>query len=142
MVYSIKDVSKMMDLPISTIRYYDNQGLLPFIERKPSGYRVFHDDDIMMLKIIECFKRTGMSIKEIKTFIELVKAGDASLEERYQMFIERKKIVQQQMAELQKQMDLIDHKLWYYQTAIEAGSEAIHKQNQQSCDGTDTVYTA
>lgn len=45
MVYSIKDVSKMMDLPISTIRYYDNQGLLPFIERTPSGYRVFHDDD-------------------------------------------------------------------------------------------------
>ena len=56
MSYTIKEVSKMMNLPASTIRYYDKEGLLPFLEKKPSGYRVFKDTDITMLQIIECFK--------------------------------------------------------------------------------------
>ena len=134
MVYTIKEVSEMMDLPVSTIRYYDKEGLLPYIERKASGYRLFHESDIKMLQVIECFKRTGMPIKDIKQFIEYVKLGDASLEERYAMFKEREAAVKQQMVDLQKQMDLIQHKLWYYQTAIEAGTEAIHTENGTTCE--------
>lgn len=126
MTYTISDVSKMMNLPVSTIRYYDKEGLLPFIQRKESGYRIFTDNDIKMLEIIECFKRTGMSIKEIRQFIDWVKEGDESLEKRYQLFISRKKAVQQEMNDLQKQLDLIEHKLWYYKTALEAGTEDIH----------------
>lgn len=93
MNYSISDVSKIMNLPVSTLRYYDKEGLLPYIERKDSGYRIFKEDDIRMLEIIECFKNTGMSIKEIKHFIELVKQGDISLQQRYELFVERKKTV-------------------------------------------------
>ena len=130
--YTIKEVSEKMNLPISTIRYYDKEGLLPFIERKPSGYRIFSDSDLQMLNVIECFKSTGMSIKNIKQFIEWVKLGDDSLQERYHLFVERKKVVEEQMAELQKQMDIIDYKLWYYQTAIEAGTEDIHKDKNIS----------
>lgn len=126
--YTIKEVSELMNLPISTIRYYDKEGLLPFIERKASGYRIFSDTDIQMLKVIECFKSTGMSIKDIKQFIEWVKLGDDSLQERYNLFVERKKVVEEQMSALQKQMDIINHKLWYYQTALEAGTEDIHKK--------------
>ncbi len=124
--YSMKEVSEMMNLPQSTIRYYDKEGLLPFIERKSSGYRIFSESDIQMMQIIECFKNTGMSIKEIKHFIDLLKMGDASLEERYNLFVEREKIVLKQMENLQKQLNLIHHKMNYYQTAIEAGTEAIH----------------
>ena len=127
--YTIKEVSEKMNLPISTIRYYDKEGLLPFIERKPSGYRIFSDSDLQMLNVIECFKSTGMSIKNIKQFIEWV---NDSLQERYHLFVERKKVVEEQMAELQKQMDIIDYKLWYYQTAIEAGTEDIHKDKNIS----------
>lgn len=93
MNYSISDVSKIMNLPVSTLRYYDKEGLLPYIERKDSGYRIFKEDDIRMLEIIECFKNTGMSIKEIKHFIELVKQGDISLQQRYELFVERKKLL-------------------------------------------------
>lgn len=128
MTYTISDVSKMINLPISTIRYYDKEGLLPFIERKESGYRIFAESDIKMLEIIECFKRTGMSIKDIKQFIEWVKDGDHSLEKRYQLFVERKKAVEKEMQDLQKQMELINHKLWYYKTALEAGTEDIHRK--------------
>lgn len=119
MNYSISDVSKMTNLPISTLRYYDKEGLLPYIERKTSGYRVFKDDDIRMLEIIECFKNTGMSIKEIKHFIELVKQGNSSLQERYNLFLERKKTVEKQMEDLQKQLDLINYKCEYYYAALQ-----------------------
>lgn len=124
--YSIRDVSAMMHIPATTLRYYDKEGLLPNIERKESGYRIFSEDDVAMLKVIDCLKKTGMSIKEIRRFIEWVKMGDASLEERYQMFLERRRAVEEQMAELQRMMKFIDHKCQYYETAIAAGTENIH----------------
>lgn len=133
MTYTISDVSKMMNLPISTIRYYDKEGLLPFLQRKDSGYRIFTETDIQMLQVIECFKSTGMPIKDIKQFVLLVKEGDSSLGQRYELFLERRKAVQRQMEELQKQMEIIDHKCWYYETAIAAGTESIHKGSNNCC---------
>ncbi|BFK80837.1 MerR family transcriptional regulator [Clostridium baratii] len=120
-----------MNLSVSTIRYYDKEGLLPFIERTESGYRIFLESDVKMLEIIECLKHTGMSIKDIKAFSNWVKDGDYSLEQRYEMFLERKKVVEAQIQELQKSLDLINHKCWYYKTALEAGTENIHKN--KSC---------
>ena len=81
-----------------------------------------------MLRIIECFKNTGMSISEMQQYVEMVKRGDESLEERYQLFVRRKEIVLEEMRQLEKQLKTIDHKLWYYETAIEAGTEDIHKK--------------
>ena len=130
MGYTIKEAAQIMGIPASTLRYYDRQGLLPFVERKQSGYRVFSDNDIMLLRVIDCLKRSGMELKDIRQFTEWLREGDASLEKRYQMFLERKEAVEQQMAEMQKTLDVINHKCWYYKTAIEAGTEAIHFKNQ------------
>lgn len=131
MKFPISEVAKKMNLSVSTIRYYDKEGLLPFIERTESGYRIFSESDVKMLEIIECLKHTGMSIKDIKAFSNWVKDGDYSLEQRYEMFLERKKVVEAQIQELQKSLDLINHKCWYYKTALEAGTENIHKN--KSC---------
>lgn len=134
MPYTIKQVSEKMNIPISTIRYYDKKGLLPFLEKAESGYRLFKDSDLQMLQVIDCFKSTGMSIAEMQQFVEMVKREDDSLQERYDLFLEREKIVQKELDELEKQMKVIQHKLWYYKTAIEAGTEAIHKQNNIKCN--------
>ena len=83
----------------------------------------------LSLRIIECFKNTGMSISEMQQYVEMVKRGDESLEERYQLFVRRKEIVLEEMRQLEKQLETIDHKLWYYETAIKAGTEDIHKNN-------------
>ncbi len=83
-----------------------------------------------MLRVIECLKKSGMSIKDIRQFSEWVLMGDDSLQERYEMFLERKKAVEAQMAELKKTLDFINHKCWYYETAIEAGTEKIHFKEQ------------
>ena len=128
MTYTIKQVSEMMSLPVSTIRYYDKMGLIPFLEKNESGYRIFKEKDISMLRIIECFKNTGMSISEMQQYVKMVKRGDESLEERYQLFVRRKEIVLEEMRQLEKQLETIDHKLWYYETAIKAGTEDIHKK--------------
>lgn len=129
--YTIKDAAKIMNVPKSTIRFYDKEGLLPFINRLDSGYRVFTAKDIATLRVIDCLKKTGMSIKEIRQFSDWLELGDASLQQRYAMFQERKKVVEAQMEELQAVLDIINHKCWYYETAIAAGTEKIHQDETQ-----------
>jgi DNA-binding transcriptional MerR regulator len=128
--YSIGEAAKELGLTVYTLRYYDKEGLMPFVERTPSGTRVFKGSDIEALKIIECLKSTGMPIKEIKAFIDWCSEGDSTLKQRYEMFMERRARVEAQMEELKKTMELIDHKCWYYKTAIDAGTEDIHKENK------------
>ncbi len=126
--YTIKDAAKLMDVPTSTIRYYDKEGLLPFMERLESGYRVFSESDLAMLRTIDCLKKTGMPIKDIRLFIEWVQEGDASLDKRYELFVERKRAVEEQIAELNSTLDIVNFKCWYYKTAIDKGSEEAVKE--------------
>ena len=114
-------------MPPSTIRYYDKEGLLPFVARLESGYRLFSEDDMALLRVIECLKKTGMPIKEIRQFIDWLQEGDASLEKRYERFRERRRIVTEQMAELQKTLDMINFKCAYYEDAI--ASSAQNREN-------------
>ena len=131
MGYTIGQVAKKINLPTSTIRYYDTMGLLPFIHRKSSGIREFNDSDLSMLQIIECLKKTGMTIKDIKTFSDWCTMGDHSLQQRYNMFLERRITVENQIKELEESLTLIDHKCKYYQTALQAGTESIHKETKK-----------
>ncbi|MFP3919654.1 MerR family transcriptional regulator [Lysinibacillus telephonicus] len=128
--YSISEVAKKLNLTVYTLRYYDKEGLMPFVERTSSGIRMFKESDIDALKVIECLKSAGMPIKEIKNFIDWCSEGDSTLQQRYDMFIERKSSVEAQMEELKKTMELIEHKCFYYKTALEAGTEDIHKNNK------------
>ncbi|WP_440896640.1 MerR family transcriptional regulator [Amphibacillus sp. Q70] len=130
MSYSISDVAKKLNLTISTLRYYDREGLIPFVERTANGTRVFKDSDIDLLKVVQCLKSSGMAIKDIKTFIEWASAGDSTLQQRYDLFIGQKAVVEKQMEELEKTLDLINHKCHYYQVALEAGTENVHKNNK------------
>jgi DNA-binding transcriptional MerR regulator len=128
--YSISEVAKELKLTVYALRYYDKEGLMPFVERTASGTRLFKESDIDALKIIECLKSTGMPIKEIKHFIDWCSDGDSTLQQRFDMFIERKASVEAQMEELKKTMELIEHKCSYYKTALEAGTEEIHRNNK------------
>jgi len=128
--YSISEVAKELNLTVYTLRYYDKEGLIPFVERTPSGTRMFKESDIGALKVIECLKSTGMPIKEIKNFIDWCSDGDSTLQQRYDMFMERKANVEAQMEELKKTMEVIEHKCIYYKTALDAGTEDIHKNDK------------
>lgn len=130
MTYTIKEVAEKMGVTVPTLRYYDKEGLMPFIEKKENGTRVFKDEDFKGLEIIACMKSSGMPIKDIKRYMDMCMEGDSTLQSRLEVFLEREEIVRQQIEELNSIMELIKHKIWYYETAIEAGSESIHKDNK------------
>lgn len=125
MGYTIKEVSQMMNLSISTLRYYDKMGLLPSLERKQSGYRSFSDGDIEMLKIIDSFKKAGLQIKDMQRYISLVFQGESTLQERYEIFLNQEKAIEEKIAELEQALKVTRIKIGYYQKAIKEGTENI-----------------
>lgn len=115
-MYTIGQISKMFNLPISTLRYYDKEGLFPNIERS-SGIRKFSESEIEALRVIECLKKTGMEIKEIKQFMDWCSEGPSTYEKRRDLFEARKNTLEKQMSDLQKNMAMIQFKCWYYEQA-------------------------
>lgn len=126
MEYTIGQVAKLTGLSISTIRYYDKEGLLNGINRK-SGIRSFNDKDLNTIRVIECLKNSGMLIKEIRDFMKLCEEGDSSLNERYNFFLDQEKKVQDQIKSLNQTLKLIEFKQWYYLKAISDNTESIVK---------------
>ena len=84
-MYSIGEVSEMFDLPVSTLRYYDKEGLFPDMMRV-SGIRKFSDRELETLRVIECLKKSGMEIKDIRQFIEWCAMGKETYPQRRAMF--------------------------------------------------------
>lgn len=125
MTYTIGEISKRMNLPISTIRYYDKEGLLPAIRRTSGNTRVFDETSIEWIRLIDCLKKTGMSLKEIKQFAQWSLEADSSIEKRYQMFLNRRAEVDRQMEELQSMKKIIEWKCQYYDIAREAGTTDV-----------------
>ena len=123
--YTIGEVSQQYNISVSALRYYDKSGLLPLVERTEGNIRIFHEDDLEWLNMIECLKNTGMQLKDIKTFFEWCQEGDSTIDKRYEMFLERKRETEQQIAALQHSLDLIDYKCEFYRQAKEAGTTAI-----------------
>ena len=98
-MYTIGQVSTMFDLPVSTLRYYDKEGFFPNLERK-GNIRYFSDNELEALRIIECLKKSGLEIKDIKQFFLWV-SGSASYR-RKELFESRKSAVETEIQELQK----------------------------------------
>ena len=121
-MYTIGQVSEMFSIPVSTLRYYDKEGLFPGMERK-SGIRKFSDNEIEALRVIECLKASGLEIREIKQFMEWTTEGSATYQQRKQLFETRLKKVEEEMDNLQKTKDMLKYKCWYYETAIQDGNE-------------------
>ena len=121
MRYSIGQVAKKLGLTAHTLRYYDKEGLLPFVRKGSSGARVFEDEDVDWLIIIECLKGTGM---------DLCQQGDATVGERLELFRRQKEKLEQQMAVFRQYMEKIDFKIAYYTEAVANGSVDIYKRNK------------
>ena len=93
MIYTVGEMAKMLDVPASTLRYYDKEGLLPFVERSPGGIRMFQESDYSWLKIISCLKKAGMSLKDIREYINLALQGDETIEQRLELFYKQREIL-------------------------------------------------
>lgn len=121
-MYTIGQVSEMFRLPISTLRYYDKEGLFPHMERR-SGRRQFGEQELEALRVIECLKESGLEIKDIKQFMQWCAEGPATYGKRKQLFENRLQAVEAEMQRLQKTQNMLKFKCWYYEQALAAGSE-------------------
>ena len=128
MIYTVGEMAKKIGVAPSTLRYYDKEGLLPFVERSSGGIRVFKEADYEWLKVIECLKKTGMPLKDIKTFIEMAVQGDETIDERLELIRKQRDEVSKQIAELQETMDTLNFKCWYYEIAKSAGTTAVPRE--------------
>ena len=132
MVYTVGEMAKLLGVTASTLRYYDKEGHLPFVERSSGGIRMFRESDIEWLRVIECMKKAGMSIKDIRQYIELALKGDDTIELRLMMFRRQKEVLQQKMAEMQHTMAMVEYKCWYYETAKAAGTVEVPQNMKES----------
>lgn len=128
MLYTIGEMAKLLDIPASTLRYYDKQGLLPFVERSKSGIRMFQEKDYEWLKLIECLKKSGLTLSEIKNYIFMAIRGDETIEDRLQLFLNQKEVITQKITELQETLKVVEYKCWYYETAKKAGTVSAPKE--------------
>ena len=121
-MYTIGQVSQMFNIPISTLRYYDKEGFFPNLKRS-SGIRRFGEQDIEALKVIECLKESGLELKDVKQFIKWATKGSSTYKNRKELFEKRKIAVEQEIRKLQKTLNILEYKCWYYDKAIKDGTE-------------------
>lgn len=124
--YLIGEIAARMHVSVDTIRYYDKAGLLPFTKRNAAGRRIFTDDDLGYIEVIDCLKKSAIPIKEIGQFIKWCMAGDQTLPARYEFMVEHERQLEAKIQLLETNLAFLRWKKWYYQQANLAGTEKIH----------------
>ncbi|GFP78303.1 MerR family transcriptional regulator [Clostridium fungisolvens] len=118
MGYSIKEVSEKLNISQYTLRYYEKEGLIPYLHRNYSGRRVYSDNDLIWIKLIGCMKATGMSIAYIKNYVELTVQGKSTLLKRRQIIIEQKEIIETEIKKYSDLLEVVNIKLQRYDQII------------------------
>ena len=126
MFYTIGEMAQKLNVAPSTLRYYDKEGLLPFVERSSGGIRMFKDEDMEWLRLLGCLKKAGMPLREIRSFLDWSRQGDATISQRLELLEKQRQSVLEQQKQLEDTLLMLDYKRWYYQTAQEAGTCAVH----------------
>lgn len=121
-MYTIGQVAQMFDLPVSTLRYYDKEGLFPDLERR-GNIRKFSEREVEALRVIECLKKSGLEIKDIKKFMQWVSEGSASYGKRKALFEQRRAVVEEEIKAMERTLAMLKFKCWYYEKAMADGTE-------------------
>ena len=121
-MYTIGQVSERFHIPISTLRYYDKEGLFPEIQRT-SGIRRFGEKEIDALRVIECLKKSGLEIKDIKQFMDWCIQGSETYPQRLNLFLKQRRQVEAELVRMNRVLDMLNFKCWYYEEALKDGNE-------------------
>ena len=121
-MYTIKEVSNIMDVSEHTLRFWAKSGFFPFIKRDENNIRLFSQSDLEWVKIVKCLRSVGTENKAIKRYIDLCIIGDSTIKERFEIIKATKQKAQQQMNDLKKQLDILEYKEGYYKNLIKNNS--------------------
>ncbi|MBS1368381.1 MAG: MerR family transcriptional regulator [Lentisphaeria bacterium] len=116
--YPIREVSELTGISVYTIRYYENIGLIPGVDRTDGNARLFSDYNISWLHLVNCLRTTGLPVEQVRHYIRLCQKGDSTIRERGEMIFKQKKALRQQIRDLQQQMEVLKYKEKYYREKI------------------------
>ncbi|MDE7266695.1 MAG: MerR family transcriptional regulator [Lachnospiraceae bacterium] len=126
MFYTVIEVSQKTGLSPHTIRYYLKEGLFPSIKRDARGTRLFSQTDIETFYMIECMKRCGMTISEIRQYMAWLAEGDQNIEKCLNLFLKKQQVLAEELQKMKECVDAVEYKVWYYEKAKEAGTLSVH----------------
>lgn len=117
-MYSMKEACTLTNMTYENLKFYCNEGLVPNVKRDSRNYRVFDEHDIKWIQSLNCLKRCGMSIAEMKEYLALCMDGEGTIPERKMILAEKKETLLQSIAELQKSVAYIDWKQGFYDDVL------------------------
>ena len=113
-MYTMKNVCDELHIPYETLRYYCNEGLVPNVKRDQNNYRIFDDRDLNWLGSLQCLKKCGLSIKEIKEYLNLCLEGPSSIVIRKDILALKKENLLKEIKSIEESISFIDHKQDFY----------------------------
>jgi DNA-binding transcriptional MerR regulator len=114
----IAEVSKRYSMTSDTLRYYERIGLIQPVNRERSGIRDYNETDLRRVEFIKCMRSAGLPIETLIEYVGLVQQGDRTIEARKDILIEQRELLAARMKEMQKTLDLLDHKIEVYENAV------------------------
>ena len=124
-MYTMRDVCRETGMVYETLKFYCNEGLVPNVKRNANNYRVFDERDVAWIKSLTCLKNCGMSIQEMKAYIDLCLQGEASIPERKIVLARKREALLKQIANLQESVEYIDGKQQFYDDVL-SGKTKYH----------------
>lgn len=113
-MYTVKQAAQILGVSVHTVRYYDDRGLIPGTKRNSANQRLFDDNELEWLFVSITLRNTGLSVKEVRRYIELYQQGDVTLPERYNIMLEQKKKTLDEMEQLKVRLAVLDKKIEHY----------------------------
>ena len=117
-MYTMKQACQKVGMTYETLKYYCNEGLVPNVKRDKNNYRVFNEDDIEWIKNLTCLKKCGMTIQDMKIYIDLCLQGESSIPERKIILDKQKEELIDKMNELQECIEYINWKQQFYDDVL------------------------
>ena len=114
----IAEVSGHYGLSTDTLRYYERVGLIPPVNRNESGIRDYNELDLRRVDFIKCMRGAGLPVEVLIEYVALVQQGDKTIEARKEILIDQRKLLVNRMNEMQKTLDILDHKIEVYEKAV------------------------
>lgn len=118
MEYFIKDASKKLNISIYTLRYYDKEGLTPFVKKDENGVRKYTDEDLEWIRMLINLRDIDMPISNIKEYIELYLKGDETIEQRRDLMCRYREYIKKKVEDTISSLEMATEKLRNYDSAV------------------------
>ena len=118
MIYTMMQVCREADLTYQALKFYCNEGLVPNVKRDQKNRRIFDEHDLKRIKDLVCLKKCGMSIQEMKEYLDLCLQGQSTIPQRKEMLTRKQEALRRSIRELEDSVDYIDWKQNFYDEVL------------------------